>query len=589
MPRITFRGLDIYIPGVYVATDVVSNLPGASRAFQVPVLLAGADQGYPYTVQDDVYPHEGTVYPWRRMDRSANVRTFYNKGSDMDVAYGWAKKGGLPYAWCVCLSALTRASVIATSTGPVNQLTIYGKLFGTPGGWHKITWTGGVFTVTPWKHWTRLTVNAASGDYRVYVADNSWAYEGMVVEIGDNDTANAEKTIAAKGQEIGDDGQVLYWIEFSATVGASITTAQYGAVAFYKEADAEVSDTLTTGQDIIDFLENESDYLGAVRHANYTGAAPAAVATATPLKDISAWGTVTDGTSPAPTATDVEDFLAQLDAGQLDAWRASADALPRVFCLALDDSSAHATAATWAAEQRADGYPVLFVTGVGWGDTVIGAGDNTAPEFRTAALDSQDMALCVMGLNRLPSYLSLAPYVWGYIASGGVNHNLTKDRILASHFETRWSKADLETLIRAGVITLRQFVTASAIYQGIAQGLNTLQANATAWNAGTNGTTPLINQRDIADFIALDLRLSITDKLLGEDSVSKSDVTGAALARGRIYEAQGYIEAGSFKVVSIALNSAGNGWDVEACFKPITTVDFITITATILVGEDEES
>lgn len=587
MPKILFDGVERFVPDVYTASKVVSNLPGATRAFQVPVLLASADQGYPYNVASLVEAAEGTVVPWRKMTRSSDVRALYGKASDMDVAFNYGKKGGLPYAWAVCLSALTRASVIATSTGPVNQIKLFSQLFGAPGGWHKLSWTSSTLTVQPWKHWSKLVADAATGDYRVYVTDNTWIYVGMAVEIGDNATANASKTVTAKGQEIQSDGTIRYWVEFSATVGADIATADYAAIAYYDTADQTASGTLSTTQAVIDFINDASEVFGAVKHADYTGATLLTVTSLTSLKDISAWGTVTAGTSPAATSSDVDDFLTQLDGDgvdNLDAWRADANALPRLFCLVLADSDAHNLLVTWAQEQRADGYPVAFVTGCDWGDIVLGAGDDTDPAYRAASLNSQDITLCALGLDRLPAVLSLAPYVWGYRANGGVNHNLTKDRINATALETRWSAADLDTLVQAGVLSLRQFITNEAIFQGVIQGLSTLQANASAWNTGVDATTPLLNQRDIADFIFLDLKLYVTGKLLGEDQVTKLDVTGAALARGRGYETQGYIESGSFKVVSVELNSAGNGWDVEACFVPITTTDFITITTTILVG-----
>lgn len=582
---IVIDGVRIYVPGVYGSARVSSDLKGPTRAFQVPVLLADGWQGYPYDLEDKRLTGETARLPVERLGDLTDVRALYGADSDMARAFAQAKRVGLPYALCLNTSPLTRASVLVTSSGPVSQFTVYPRLLGTAPGWHKITWTGGVWTTTPWRHFSPLTADAASGDTRVYVRDNSWAYEGLTVEIGDNDTANAEREVVSVGTEINASGQTLYWIELDSAVGAAFTAAQYGAVATYQGARTEASGALSTGQELVDFLNDDSRYWRAVKHANFTSAAPIAVATATPLKDISAWGTVTDGTSPAGSSTDVGNVLDWLrDGGNAEIIRVE-DLIPRLFLLATESADAHTLAATYATamrEQIVDRYPVQFVTGCAWGDTDAAANDSSNPAYRAGIIDHQDVVLVGGGLDGLAPYLSTAAQVWGLIARGGILHNLTGDELKGTP-ETRWTAAELSDLIEGGVLTYRMCVTHRGNYLGIAQGCNTLQNNATSWVNGLN-ETPLVMQRNVVDFIELDKRLLLMGDVWGVDAVDAALVRSKLIARAKGWEAQGLIEEESYAIGSVTQNSTGSGWDVTDSYSPPVTADFINLTTTIKVG-----
>jgi len=583
---ITIDGVRIYIPGVYGTARVSSSLEGPARSFHVPVLLADAWQGYPYDLEDKLLTGETARLPTERLGDLTDVRDLYGADSDMAIAFGQGKRVGLPYALCLCTSPLTRASGLVTSTGPVNQFTVYPRLLGAAPGWHKITWTsGGVWTTTPWRNFSPLTANAASGDTRVYVRDNSWAYEGLTVEIGDNDTANAEREIVSVGTEINAAGQKLYWIELDSAVGAAFTTAQYGAVATYQGSRTESSGTLTTGQELVDYLNDESKYWRVVKHANFTSAMPIAVATALPLKDIAAWGTITDGTAPAGSSTDVGNILDWLtDGGNSEIIRVE-DLIPRLFLLASENTAAHTLLVTYAAamrEQDAARFPVQLITGCGWGNIDTAANDSDNPAVRALGIDSQDVVLVAGGLDLLAPYLSTAAQVWGLIASGGLVHNLTGDQLKGTP-ETRWSTSQLEGLIRGGVLTYRMCVTGRGNYLGIAQGCNTLQNNATSWVNGTN-ETPLVMQRNIVDFVEQDKRLLLMGDVWGADAVDAALVRSKLLARAKSWEATGLIKEATYAIGDVAQNSTGSGWDVTDSYEPPVTTDFINLTTTIKVG-----
>lgn len=584
---ITVRGVEIYVPGAYATTLVSSSLAGPQRAFQVPILLAGAHMGYPYDVADKLVTGESDPLAAQRCATGNAVATLYGADSDMARAFAQAKRHDLPFAYCVCLSALTRASVIVTSTGPVTQFTLYPRLFGTAPGYHKIKWASGVLTTQPWKHFSHLTANASSSATRIYVRDNSWAYAGLAVEVGDNNSANVAAAVVDKGQEIDSSGQVTYWIELDTALGGVYTTAEYAAVVAYGTA-TEVSDTFTTCQALIDYLNTSSQYWRAVKATGtFTDAVPIAVSSLTPLKDISAWGTVTDGTSPAVVDSDVQDTFTWFEeTGNAAIQTASGGLIPRLFLLANSSATAHGYARDYAVNRREPGenrFPVAIVTGCAWGDTAVGADDSTDPVYRAGVLDHQDIQLVANGRDRLAACLSTAAQIWGLRAAGGVSHNLTGDE-LKGEPETVWTEADRESLIRGGVTTDKLWVALGRSYYGVAQGNNTLQDNLVSWNEST-ADTPLAQQRDIVDYIQQTQARTATTYLVGREGVSSTKARLVYQTMAKQFEVDGLIEPDSYTLTSVARNATDTGWDVRDAFSPIGTTDFIHTITTIRIGE----
>lgn len=584
MPVVTVDGRSIRRPGVPSTERVVSTLPGAQPDYRVPVILAAADFGVPYTVRDDLEANETPRGPFVRLLTDTAAADAFGRESDMAVAMQWAKRGGLPMAYCVCLSSLTRASVLSTSTGPVVQAKVYPRAFGFLHGHVKLKYASNVMEVTPVRYYTRLTANASTSAKRLYVKRNDWIRVGATVTIGDGAAANETAVVAAKGEQFDTNGQKVYWIDLATGLGTGRTTAQYAVVLDYDEQRKEVSPaTLTTGTAIVTWLNESSRILAAtVQTGTFTDAVWIAVSSATALKDISAWGTVTDGTSPAVTTTDMDDLITALRAVEWDAFVELYGVAPQAFLAVTDNATMHASLRDFAIDQRGINEPVSVTTGAGWADIDPDAGDTTNPAVRAATLNSQDVLLTAGGIDYLPSYLSFAPFVFGRRLSGDVNHNITNDPLVYTTLQVRWDERNsgqITYLLDRGVCVYAlkgpRFV--------IEQGLSTLQDNDNAWNTGTNDT-PLIAQRDVVDFVTHSVRTILLTDQIGADVVTPASIADAVRARLDFFRERRRLIADWF-ISSIGLNASGAGYDVAWGIRPNPTVDYIPLDTTILIGE----
>lgn len=587
MPFITFEGQTIYIPGVYSAVTVEQDSAGPLPEFMVPIILGGADEGHPYNADDLKYDDESPFTPFKRLNTTSAVASYYGPSSDVTTAMKYAKRVGYPGGWFACLSALTRASVIAQSAGPVDQLTLYSKKFGAPGGHIKLKVAGGnSVEVTPLKHYSLITATANNGQKRVYVKDNSWVVIGSTVSIGGTGKVNADYVVANKGTELDANGQEKFWIDLTTNLAIQQTTAAYSMVVQYDTAGVEKSGTLATLEAQYQWFQGTSEFIGAKKEATFNGATAAlvALAAATPLKDITAWGAATAGASPEPTSTEYTDFISDMDAVEWDAFLAREKVIPRMFYLVDPSSTVHASFRDWAVAKRSEGFPIFIVTGCEWGDTDLAAGGDTNPTVRLAALDSQDVMLACGGLDKLAPYLTLAAKAFGYQCSKGPRHNLTNDDLKYTEVEKKWDErnsGELTKLLKAGALTYK--VKGSRPYNFvIAEGLTSLQNNAKSWNVGTNDT-PLAQQRHLADFVNRALTEDLDGTQLGADETTPDSIAATYLLRRDSLLKRGYIT--SAKITSITLNESQTGYDLDHTVKLPTTVDFITFRTRILTAE----
>jgi len=589
MPAFTDpSGSLVYVPGVYSKTEVISSLPGPLPAFHVPIMTGDAVEGIPYNIASLLEDHEslGMFVPH---GTSTGVAKQFGPDSDLAIAAKYAKRHGLPFAWFVAANALTRASVVATSGGQVvDEFKVYARSFGAPGGWIKITCASGTsWVVQPPKHYTRLSADAGSTDKRIYVRDNSWASEGMAVELGSNAVANVAATVTGVGQQIDSNGQVERWIDVDTAPGATLATSAYSLIAHYSDSLKESSSTFTTGQELVDWLRDESAYLDAAKEATFSDATLDALATATPMKQITSgtWNNATVGTSPASTSGSHDALITLLDTAW-DDFSLENQALPRSWCIVSSDSTVHASWRDWATAKRTEGWPVNITVGAAWGDTSLTAGNSTDLTYRAQQLNSEDVLLAAPGIDRLASYLSFSPSVFGRRMAGGPLHNLTNDEIIASHLEKVWDErgsGQVTTLHKKGVCTYKLSVGQSIRYR-VGQGLSTIQNNASAWDP-VGGTSPLVMQRDLADFVDAVIKTDFEELQIGADKVDPSTIGGVLRRRvQKSLERRGYVV--SFTIDSITLNESGNGYDVTWSVVLPSTTDFIGVTTRILVGEE---
>lgn len=585
MPQVVdFNGVTRYVPGTYNAFQIITDNPGPLPDFLVPMIVGQADQGYPLDLasNSDRFAFEASD-PWLETTNTTAIAQQFGAKSELHVAATFAWRHGLGRAYVAALNAITRAKVIAiTAVGPVNQIYVRPRLWGAPPGWHRIRFASNIWAVQRVSAFTPLVANASSGGTRAYVRDGSWIRKGQTVYVGDNDSANTAYVVKAVGKEISG-GQERWYVDITTTFAAAYTTAQYGGLAIYESA-VRVSAAASTANDLVAAINAEGTFAAEI-HADNT-ALPDAVASLVAFKDNTSWGTVTDGTSPALATSDVTALVTHMDGGGWETFVQRKRVVPRGYLLVSSSATNHATMRDYSIAERTRGYPISVCFGVAWGDTSTTAGDTTSAVFRVASLDCQDCMLVANGHNKQAAYLSTAAAVFGRHMSGGINHNLTNDAFVGvEEWEVSWSRstAQLETLIRAGVITNRLLLQNGSSGWVISQGLNTLQNNAgLIWNIGDQ-TTAYIHQRDLADFTARTLVFDLDAQAVGADAIQ--DATVIQLVQGRVRRSlipAGYVVA--FSMGGVVLNTAGNGYEVRFTTRYPAPIDFITTLNSIQIG-----
>lgn len=591
MPSITFNNQRHFQPGTYVKTEVRSSLAGPLPDFLVPVILGSGHDGHGYDARAKSVANE-TEYDWYRLCTSAEeVGAYFGIGSAIHRAARFAFRHGLPQGYFSALNPMVRASVLVTSSGPTSQFTLHARKFGPAAGWTKIKWDGTADTLTLQrvKRFALLSANATTSAVRLYIQGggiHDWLTPGATIIVGANDATGASRTIVDAGTEIASTGQVNHWIQISSAHGTALDTADYAAVLQYEDSTVEKTG-LTSGQSIVDYFNGTSltaaspDFV-AVLHANFTGADPIDVASLTPLKEISAWGTVVLGTAPATTDGDATSWVTLMDGGARVRFENATQSIAQAFLLADSDDTRHGTLRDYAIARKTAGYEISVTTGCAWGDTVVDAGDTTDPGFRSATLNHMAVAICAGGLDREAACLSMAAAVFGRLVSGGVGHNLTNDGLIFSHLEKNWTETQLDTLHRKGVITQR-FLYGDSFRYVISQGVNTLQANAVIWNE-SDATTWSIHQRDLAAYLVRAMKLTLNENVIGSDAVTPSSVAARVVRKASQLESGGFVKKSGFRILSIDLNAEGNGYNVSWTARLPGLVDYVALTTSILVG-----
>ncbi len=584
MPQITASdGLDHVVPGVYGTITVQQGAAAPQPTFQVPVLIADSDAGYPsdWLTNADRLTAESSLLPFIRIGDVTQARRVF--GGDLAQIFGNAQTNGLPLAGCIGAGKMRRAGVIVRSTGPVSEFDLASFYWGFPGNWVKIKWASSIFSFLVPTKLVKVTANAAAGDTRVYVTDSSWAVPGMSLEIGDNDTANEAVTVRAAGVDFSPTGQPLPYIDLTAALSGTFATADYAAIALYGSA-AVTSPTFSAGQgqNLIDWLNraqaNGMRVFRAQRRSTFTGALPLAVSSLTPMKQIAAWGAVTKGTSPTASASDYADFLADM-VTLLPQFIASVRAIPRAWFAGTTDLTAQESWRDYAITMRAANKPISVTFGCAWGDVDLTASDSTNPVYRASQLNSEDVDLVACGADGYGSYLTLAAAKWGRMCGSAIPHNLTNDPFVGfTSFEARWSEGDVESLCRGGVVTYTLPFINGAVQPCISQGLSTLQANLASWNI--DNTTWSRQYRDNADLVDRALRLDLESQIVGYE-VDVNAVRAVGIARGAALLRQGYLSTLP-RLTQVERNPEQNGWTVVWQVLLPSLTDYVDLNTLII-------
>lgn len=588
---VTSTGQTVTIPGIaeYRETVILSE-PGPMPRFNVPVLVGAAHHGIPYNFDSVKEASEPALGAFRQCRTDAFVNSLWGYSSDIAVAFRHAVKAGLPLAFVASTSKLTRAKVLVTSTGPVNQFIMYSRLFGAVGGHHKVAWVDGVMTITPVKNYALLASAVASGATRIYVqgADPNyspiaWLSEGATIEIGDNDTANEALVVAGTGRELVS-GQYRYYVDLVTGPASAIeVSTKYGMIVQYSD-DSEVSPAFSAGEGqlLVDWLNTSSLTLGATKHANFSGVLPIEVES-TPLKEIADWSTVTVGTSPAPVAQDWTDFLDAYVATGWDKFRALNGVNPRMHLFLTSDATVQTTTIRdFAVNRRSNKTPVSVLLGCAFTDTSCTATDHTNPGHTNASLNHQDIALFAGQWNYLAPYLSLAADAFGKLAAGTSRYSITsKPLAIAGDVTHLWDEdgsGELSYLIRKGVVTYRLSESNPPVWQFTA-GVNSSQDRATAWSP-TSNTTCMIAARNCIDEYAAGL-LSVLSTFVGRTSTDGE--VGMAIYTYNLQAQNRYQTIESFGSPSITQDASTLSWSVTPSVTPPSETLFIGVYNQIII------
>jgi len=308
------------------------------------------------------------------------------------------------------------------------------------------------------------------------------------------------------------------WGDYSASIGLTVVNGGSSVVITITDPDDSgirvVSGSLTTLDACVSWInENAADYFVAVKETAATNLPDTFTG---PL--FSNTSGYVAGTDPAPDSDDYDAIIAALPD-----WIEEFDI--RLICPVVNESGAnqHSIYQAFrdlAISQRTAGKPVQVVCGGLTGDIDPTAGDVTDPTFRANAYNNQDVILVSPGIDSLDPYKSSAPAVLGLLNAHGVAHNMTRDVVVASTLETKYSTTNLELLIDGGVLV---FGFNKDGYH-VKKGVNTLQANTLNWNISTK-TTYLPMQRAIADYILKYFKDDL-EQFIGADGVTKNQLAG---------------------------------------------------------------
>jgi hypothetical protein len=338
-------------------------------------------------------------------------------------------------------------------------------------------------------------------------------------------------------------------------------------------SDKEISGALSTLDACVAFL-NTSNWVTAVKE---DGASTLPDDVDDTLENLPSG---TAGTSPDPDGDDYDNIIALLPSHiqEKDI---------RLICPVAYETLANQQAILvafrdFAISQRdTEERPIQIVCGGLLGDidlTKTGATDYDNPVKRTAALNNQDVILAVGGIDGKAPYISSAPGVLGMLAANAIAHNLTRDVVVASTLEKKWTTTQLEMLLDAGCIPIGFRNTSYFIVKGV----NSLQANTQSWNE-SNQTTYLPMQRAIVDYIQKTLVDGIDANFIGTDGVTEEKIRVYCF---NTFETLADIEPelfSEYKIESIE-RSGTEGWEVKWAIIPAMETNYIGCTTQVIVS-----
>jgi len=534
MPDYTKKnGSKVADPGVAEYTEtVVLRRPPATPPFPVPVIVGTARTGYPYNFDTLKKAGESAYGAFRYVTSDAEAHAMCGVATEIPIAFRNAQEKGLSDCFLANVAPLTRAQVIVTSAGPVNEFALYSRLFGAIGGHASVKFAAGVFSYKPVKNFALLSAAVLVTDKRILVEGQDpdynpigWMSPGMTVYLGDNDTPDFPVVVSATGRDLDATGQWQYYFDLTAATGTAVeVTTKYGCVVLLGEEELSTTFGAGTGQALVDWINQNCTSFAVQKEATFAGAIPITVAALTPIKDLAAtWGAITQGTSPVAADADYLAFFPAYEATYWDQFRNQFNLVPRTHLLTASSAIAHGYAKTFAKARRAAGNPIQLILGAAYGAIVLAAVDATNPLVCTAALNNQDIDEFFGQFDRLPPALSMAARAFGMWVSGGSKFSITRKTIKdgTPTITKIWTAAERKQIIQGGGITYMLSPGATPEWQ-FTSGVSTNQDRATTWSSASN-TTCMVAARNCIDEYRAGLQ-ELLDAYSGLTGITEADL-----------------------------------------------------------------
>lgn len=501
MPAITINGKPKFPTGTYGEIFIVSDQSAAIPDFNVGVIIGAQRSGEGYNVNDGVTDALLKKPVFHGYSQQHLVQSKFGKGSELDIAFGYAKKHGLTACFMVGISPTTQGLLVLQDSGPDPTINVKTAEYGSIARAYfleVVTDSPGIkISVTPPTNIAYLSATAASSATSYKTKDPRSLKAGDTVFLAANDIlpdpTDTVKVVSVTPNKV--NGRIVdYTVVVDGTLNSG-TSATAANAAFLFTSDTAfkwTSSKLQTKEDVLAQNDEQNfvifeDADEGISNIPATLGDPVVVATSA------------TGKTPAPVSNDWTTLLANLPA-LMNEFAFQNKSELRMFLFLTGDATIHTAIRDFAVSRRTLDKPISAVVGTALGAIDL---DNASlasnPTLQAAALNNDDVALCVGGADGYGGYLSLAPAVFGLRIGKPVAHNLTNDTLLFTTPEVIWDEdglGDLTKLIKFGCLTYD-----NSPFRGlhIEKGINTYQQIGESWNT-QDKKTPLIMQRDLADY-----------------------------------------------------------------------------------------
>lgn len=551
------------IPGVYAITKVVNEAGSSLPAFNVGVMIGKQTKGIPYSAAvNDPNDFKGgdIMQPFSNTADLEKAQGAEAEGCELSTAMQYAKAVGAGTVFSMGVRPYTnlQSAAVPDKDVPANIMTFDSVDFGAHVNDTQIKVAANIHTVTPPAFTTFLTADAAAVDtvLKVQNAQNYSAGDSVFV------TDNSTPPIAGTVDSVDTVGKT---ITLKAALGSALTQAKYARLFKVDMTKIVVSAALVTTVDIQAFYASNP---GGLILKSVTG--PITTVDATYL------GSVTQTPAASPEATGADwTAIANNFSQWYQEFALKNGVYLRYILVVSADASVHATFVSLVNGMKAQNRPLVVVSGCALGDKDLQASSANFPLNRSFATNSDRFEMASFGLDGKDPYKTYASEIFGTHLATQVNHNLTRDPIVAQSVEKAFDKFDpVYSQYTAGGLMSIEITKNGYI---MSQGINTFHNQSVVFDPQTQETY-LMRNRNLADFDLM-ATMEVLDQFPGSDEVDETTVAAALKISGDIMRDQ-YKYISDYVINSIT--KAGTNWNVKRTVYLGSPDDFVVLENTLI-------